>query len=383
MLLVLFSVVLFSLCECFLLNSTIFSSGGGGTALTDKHYITVVDMITEEKQARHQLEQYVLQLSKEISSNHQQNSNSKNYSDQSHDVLQLKNDTLGLKQALIVLEGKYNQLLTANNKIVRENVQLQNIVNRLQSQCNTCRNETNEFKNRLNVWEKSTTALKISNVTEFQSKMKVAESKISSLISSNNARSQDFLALLNQINKRSNKVDGEISMLNSTTVTESKANTVVLGKIHMDLNQAMKEISELQFYVNQTVAVSSCKKTDESLSGNTVIKFDLIKSIYGISNVDSFKSSGIFKCEIAGLYLITATIMSTSSYAEFSIHVNGQRFERILFQIPSPGSTDYQTGTGNLAIHLSVGDTVMVKTDTTMTVFGENMLSCITIIKLK
>lgn len=249
MLLVLFSVVLFSLCQCFLLNSTSFSSGGGGTALTDKHYITVVDMITEEKQARHQLEQYVLQLSKEISSNHHQNSNSKNNSDQLHDVLQLKNDTIDLKQSLIILEGKYNQLLTANDKIVRENAQLQNIVKRLQSQCNTCRNETNEVKNRLNVWEKSTTALKISNVTEFQSKMKVAESKISSLISSNNARSQDFLALLNQINKRSNKVDSEMTLLNFTTETK----LTDLGKIQMDNNQATtKEISELQVYMNQT-----------------------------------------------------------------------------------------------------------------------------------
>lgn len=96
---------------------------------------------------------------------------------------------------------------------------------------------------------KSTTALKICNVTEFQTKMKVAESKISSLISSNNARSQDFLALLNQINKRSNKVDSEISLLNFTTETK----LTDLGKIQMDNNQATtKEISELQVYMNQT-----------------------------------------------------------------------------------------------------------------------------------
>lgn len=131
------------------------------------------------------------------------------------------------------------------------------------------------------------------------------------------------------------------------------------------------------------VAVSSCKITDESLSGNTVIKFDAIKSVYSISNVNSFKSSGIFKCEISGLYLITATIMSNSSYAEFSIYVNEHQLDRILFQITTPLIYGYQTGTGNLAFHLCVGDTVMVKTGTTMKVFGKNMLSCITIIKLK
>lgn len=238
MLLVLFSVVLFSLCECFLLNSTSLSSGGGGTALTDKHYITVVDMITEEKQARRQLEQYVLQLSKTIATHVPDNPHFKNITRQSYDILQLKNDTFDLKQSLSMLEGKYSQLSIAYEKIVRENSHLQSLYD-------TCSNKTNELENRLKVWEKSNTALKICNVTEFQTKMKVAESKISSLISSNNARSQDFLALLNQINK----VDSEISLLNYTTETK----LTDLGKIQMDNNQATtKEISELQVYMNQT-----------------------------------------------------------------------------------------------------------------------------------
>lgn len=114
-----------------------------------------------------------------------------------------------------------------------------------------------------------------------------------------------------------------------------------------------------------------------------MIKFDTIKSVYGISNVDSFKSSGIFKCEISGLYFITATTLSTSSYAEFSIYVNGQRLERILFQVARPDIGDYQSGTGILAIKLSVGDTVMIKTGTGMYVYGQENLSCVTIIKLK
>lgn len=225
------------------------SLGGGGTALTDKHYLIVVDMIAEEKQARRQLEQYVLQLSKEISSHVQQNLHSKNNSGQSHDFLQLKNDTLDLNQSLALLEGKYNQLITANDKIVRENSQLQNRVNRLQSQYDTCINKTDELTNRLDVWGKSTTALEISNVTEFQSKMKVAESKISSLISNSNARSQDFLALLKQIKTRNVKVDSEMSKLNLTTETK----LTNLGKAQMDLNKAIsKDIGELQLQINKT-----------------------------------------------------------------------------------------------------------------------------------
>lgn len=75
--------------------------------------------------------------------------------------------------------------------------------------------------------------------------------------------------------------------------------------------------------------------------------------------------------------------MSTSSYAEFLIYVNGQQLERIIFKTESKGTNDYQTGTGNLAINLSVGNTLMIKTGRPMKVYGENGLSCITIIKLK
>lgn len=114
-----------------------------------------------------------------------------------------------------------------------------------------------------------------------------------------------------------------------------------------------------------------------------VIKFDVIKSVYGISAIDSFKRTGIFKCEIPGLYLITATIMSTSSYADFLMYKNGVSLERVLFQIYSPGSADYQTGTGTLAIELSVGDTLLIKTGTSMKVYGSSNLSCVTILKLK
>lgn len=252
MLLVLFSVVFFSMCKSFLLNSTNFSSGGGGTALTDKHYITVVDMITEEKQARHQLEQYVIQLSKEIATHVKENSHSKNDSDQINNVLKLKNETYDLKQSLALLEGRYNQLLTANDKIVLENAQLQISYKHLQSQYNTCSNNTNELKDRLDKWDKSATALKINYVTEIQTKFKVAESNINSLISNGNARSQDFVAILNevkQINTRNNHTDSQISMLKLTT--DNKLSD--LGKLQMDLNQSTtNEIGDLKLHMNQT-----------------------------------------------------------------------------------------------------------------------------------
>lgn len=105
--------------------------------------------------------------------------------------------------------------------------------------------------------------------------------------------------------------------------------------------------------------------------------------MYGISAIDSFKKTGIFKCEIPGLYLITATIMSASSFADYFMYKNGVSLERVLFQISHPGGSDYQTGTGTLAIELSVGDTLMLKTGRSMQVYGESNLSCITILKLK
>lgn len=129
--------------------------------------------------------------------------------------------------------------------------------------------------------------------------------------------------------------------------------------------------------------MSSCVKHTSTLTSNAVIKFDVIKSVYGISSVDSFKRTGIFKCEISGLYLLTATILSPSSFARFLMVKNGVALERVFFQIYQPGSSDYQTGTGILAINLRVGDTLRIQTGTSMQVNGESDLSCITIVKFK
>lgn len=89
-------------------------------------------------------------------------------------------------------------------------------------------------------------------MTEIQTKFKVAESKINSLISNGNARSQDFVALLNevkQINARNNHTDSQISMLKLTT--DKKLSD--LGKLQMDLNQSTtNEIGDLKLHMNQT-----------------------------------------------------------------------------------------------------------------------------------
>lgn len=142
--------------------------------------------------------------------------------------------------------------MTANDQIVHENAQLQTSYKHLQSQYHKCSNYTNTLMDKLNKWDKSATALKISNVTEIQTKLKVAESKINFLISNGNARSQDFVALLNEVKKikaRNNHTDSRISMLNLTTDTKLSD----LGILQMDLNQSTtNEIRDIKLHMNQT-----------------------------------------------------------------------------------------------------------------------------------
>lgn len=58
-------------------------------------------------------------------------------------------------------------------------------------------------------------------------------------------------------------------------------------------------------------------------SSGAIMKFDDVKYSIGITNVSAYKNTGKFVCELEGIYIISASVMSYTNGAEYYIYLNG------------------------------------------------------------
>jgi len=126
------------------------------------------------------------------------------------------------------------------------------------------------------------------------------------------------------------------------------------------------------------VALSSCSN-GETISGGTIAKFPHTKTVYGISDINGFRTSGKFVCEAPGVYLFSVHIMSDSNNAAYIMFKNNMILSYVYVIYTSQTSgLHYNTGTGVMAVQLNVGDTLYVKADTNMHIYSDPW-SCMTI----
>jgi len=130
------------------------------------------------------------------------------------------------------------------------------------------------------------------------------------------------------------------------------------------------------------VALSSCSN-GETISVATIAKFPHTKTVYGISDINGFQTSGQFVCEVSGIYLFSVHIMSNSNDAAYIMLKNNMILSYV-YVIHTSNTTDshQNTGTGVMAAQLNVGDTLYVKSDYNMHIYS-GPYSCMTIIKIR
>ena len=115
---------------------------------------------------------------------------------------------------------------------------------------------------------------------------------------------------------------------------------------------------------------------------DSIIKFaDVICNI-GVKGLNNFISSGIFKAEVAGLYIVAATVNSETINSEFSINKNSQSIAYVT--IAGTGNND-QSGTGVVVTQLAVEDRISIKAlygsmEPSMTIYG--IYSTLIIVKI-
>ena len=129
------------------------------------------------------------------------------------------------------------------------------------------------------------------------------------------------------------------------------------------------------------MVLSSCSNGG-TISPGTIIKFPITKTVYGISDINGYKTSGKFVCEVSGVYLFSVHIMSQSNNAVYQMLKNNMILSYVYVIYTSDTGLHYNTGTGVMAVQLNVGDTLYVKASSNMHIYG-SPYSCMTIIKIR
>lgn len=92
------------------------------------------------------------------------------------------------------------------------------------------------------------------------------------------------------------------------------------------------------------------------------LKFPVIKSSVGITNLSSMKTNGTFICEKKGLYLITVTVMVCSAGdSEFKIYKNNQLYMNYYVGRSDRSKQDCHSGSGTAVVELHSYDTLNVR----------------------
>ncbi|XP_063418141.1 uncharacterized protein LOC134700920 [Mytilus trossulus] len=127
---------------------------------------------------------------------------------------------------------------------------------------------------------------------------------------------------------------------------------------------------------NRTVALTACG--GGGYNSGDIAKFGNVKQHKGFRNLDAFKQSGTFTCEVGGMYVFFASLISSSPDVHFRLYKDSvpQNYVFISSRPPS-----YESGSGMLAVQLTVGDTITLKS--VISNAHINGASCITIFKFQ
>ncbi|VDI58435.1 Hypothetical predicted protein [Mytilus galloprovincialis] len=135
-------------------------------------------------------------------------------------------------------------------------------------------------------------------------------------------------------------------------------------------NKSLQEIDLKQ----KKVALTACA-TGSTVPGGTVVHFPTIQTNIGITNLSAYKSTGKFVCTVAGLYHVSAVMMSNTDGQYYYIYKNSGRMITTYY-----GKVyHYQTRTRVFVTMLDVGDEITVRTEGSQLIY---QYSCFTIVKL-
>ncbi|VDI69475.1 Hypothetical predicted protein [Mytilus galloprovincialis] len=143
---------------------------------------------------------------------------------------------------------------------------------------------------------------------------KRARSAVENLQTFNNLTISTFLQEMEDVTARKSDL---------RTMEENLNGRIEQMKEKQNLTESKLSAVEAEFERStKRVAMTAHPSTQGTIS-NTIMKFDDVKYSVGITNLSSFKTTGKFTCEHEGLYLISASVTSYTSGAQYYIRLNG------------------------------------------------------------
>lgn len=116
------------------------------------------------------------------------------------------------------------------------------------------------------------------------------------------------------------------------------------------------------------------------ISAGAIMKFDDVQYSVGVANVSAYENTGKFTCELEGLYIVSASVMSYTSGARYFIKLNGNVISETY--IGDHSGSNYFTGAVTVTRKLNPADQVWLEAYGSWNFYG-GMYSKFTIIKIK
>ncbi|XP_071139135.1 uncharacterized protein [Mytilus edulis] len=329
----------FLACDGFLLDDRTSPATTSGPLLSDQHYNFLINLITNERQTRAKLEQHVVRLEQELLATQQ------GVTDIYH-TSSINNVTL--------------EQQTKNwNALYAKYMNLENENSLMKSNLNALRTDHTNLENYTKMLEREVTSLRhLKGVTDLQTvldvrnetnilrkELKITNDSLNSVRNEAEARKQDFVALLNKAESTEHKLNMEI---------------------HNMSNRA---------------AFTVCA-TENTYSDESIIMFPTVQTRNEVRNLTltDMANSGKFRCEKAGLYVISGFFMTDSKvYARLDLYKNDESIAKTYLSVTAGYS--FQTSTILILQYLNINDTIYVKSGRTMKVYGDTY-SCISFLQL-
>ncbi|XP_063448449.1 interaptin-like [Mytilus trossulus] len=328
-----------------------------------------------------------------------------NYNNVRNELQRVTNKTNHLDKLLLVQTGLYYDALTNISIQASELAVLKNTVASLD-------------KEILNLKQLSSIQ-PLREIKTLQNKVQIISAQTNSLSVQEHARSQDFLALYNlttsslneltvHTNSKLNQLENEHNtsvrlmdhrmefLMNETRMTQQsmdiqfsniqKNQSDSINEISMRLQETDKrdnlKFSDLQKQMNDsTEPVFMTAHPTSGTSSPGILKFDNVKFSVGMSNLSSYKSTGKYICEKAGLYLISASIHTNTNNGYFYMYLNGKQVSNTMISYNNNNPSLMQfTGTVLLALQLRANDSMWVYSSANV---QSGLWSTLTILKVK
>lgn len=219
-----------------------------GTVMTDSHFSMLLNLLVDERNTREQLEQIVKQNQQEIANINEKFSHC-NCNKQDVNVNVINNKTAQLEYKVDVLQQTVHSVQVINAQIQLKQILTENSSRRLEK-------DIKGLKQLQSVSDLQTILVLQNKTTNIEMKQQQTENTLQSVLSSANARSQDFLALLSKLKISDNRTIELQSELHNTNkrlnLTDSNLNSRVENQMQTLQGTLNSSLDNVQITLDST-----------------------------------------------------------------------------------------------------------------------------------